>query len=293
MPVKEQATDELGSDGKIGFNTPQGIDFCSNVYALKMISVVIPTLNEERFVASAIRTVAFADEVLVIDSLSTDKTVEVAIEAGASVIQRQFDDFSTQKNYAIERARHEWILVIDADERVSDPLAGEILRCIENPKGKAAFYVYRNFFFGRKRIRYGGWQTDKAIRLFRKKRGTYNGKLVHETIDTDGDVGFLENRLDHYSYRDHEQYASKLEMYARLQAEELYRQGRKPRFWMLTVKPAFRFFVHYFVRLGILDGKAGFELARAHAKGVWKRYRYLGERYGESGDAEVYVKSKL
>ncbi len=255
-----------------------------------MITAVIPTLNEERFVASAIRTVAFADEVLVIDSLSTDQTAEVARGAGATVIQRAFDDFSTQKNYAIDQAKHEWILVIDADERVSDSLADEILSCIQRPDGKDAFYVYRNFYFGQKWVRYGGWQTDKAIRLFRKEKGRYNGKLVHETIVTDGEVGYLENRLDHFSYRDREQYAAKLEMYAHLQAQELFQKGRKSRVWLFTVKPAFRFFVHYIVRMGFLDGWAGLELARAHAIGVWKRYVFLKQRHAEIEKTGAYVK---
>jgi glycosyltransferase involved in cell wall biosynthesis len=258
-----------------------------------MVSVVIPTLNEEHFVADAIRRVSFADEILVIDSFSSDKTVEVARERGAEILQRKFDDFSNQKNFAIRQASHEWILVIDADERVSEELADEILRTVRDPGDKIAFYLYRNFYFKGKRVNYGGWQTDKAIRLFKKGKGIYNGKLVHETIDSDGPVGFLKNRLDHYSYRSDEQYSKKLEMYARLQAEELYRKGRKSRIWLLMAKPAFRFFVHYIIRMGLLDGKAGYELARAHALGVWKRYRYLGERYAQSKDTEVYMKSKL
>lgn len=258
-----------------------------------MITTVIPTLNEENFVAEAIQRVSFADEILVIDSFSSDKTVKVAREMGARVIQREFDDFSTQKNFAIQQASHEWILVIDADERVSEDLAAEILRSVKNPGDKVAFFLYRNFYFKGNKVQYGGWQTDKAIRLFKKENGRYNGNLVHETVDVNGAVGFLKNRLDHFSYRSHDQYAGKLEMYARLQAEELYRKNKKSRFWLLTVKPAFRFFVHYIVRMGFLDGSAGFELARAHAIGVWKRYKYLGERHAKSEEAQVYMKQKL
>lgn len=247
-----------------------------------MITVVIPTLNEEKFVAEAIGSVSFADEILVIDSFSSDATARVAQESGAKVIQREFDDFSTQKNYAIQRAKNDWVLVIDADERVSMALASEIERTIENPGNKVAFYVFRNFYFKQKRIRYGGWQTDKAIRLFRKDAGCYNGKLVHETIRTDGEVGFLEERLDHYSYRGKDQYAAKLEMYASLQAEEMLRENKKPSFWLYLIKPGFRFFVHFIVRMGCLDGKRGYELARAHAIGVWRRYALYQERYKDS-----------
>lgn len=258
-----------------------------------MITAIIPTLNEENFISEAIRTVSFADEIMVIDSFSSDKTVEIARDLGVKTTQRKFDDFSNQKNFAIRQASYEWILVIDADERVSDQLADEIVRAVENPGDKVAYFLYRNFYFKDKRVRYGGWQTDKAIRLFKKGSGRYNGKLVHETIDADGPVGFLKNRLDHYSYRSEEQYSKKLEMYARLQAEELFRKNSKPWFWLLMAKPAFRFFVHYILRMGMLDGKAGYELARAHALGVWKRYRYLGERYTQPEDTEVYMKPKL
>jgi glycosyltransferase involved in cell wall biosynthesis len=258
-----------------------------------MITAIIPTLNEEGFIADAIRRVSFADEILVIDSFSSDKTVEAARKVGAKVIQRKFDDFSNQKNFAIRQATHEWILVIDADERVSDALADEIVKITKDPGDHVAFFLFRNFYFTEKRVHYGGWQTDKAIRLFRNGAARYNGNLVHETIDADGPVGFLKNRLDHYSYRSHQQYADKLELYARLQAEELFRKNKRPGFWYLRVKPAFRFFAHYIIRMGVLDGKAGFELARAHARGVWKRYKYLGERYAQSGDAEVYMKPKL
>ena len=136
-----------------------------------MITAIIPTLNEENFIEEAIRRVGFADEILVIDSFSSDNTVEVAGKAGARVMQREFDDFSSQKNFAIRQATHEWILVIDADERVSDELADEIVRSVTDPGDKVAFFLYRNFYFKDIRVRYGGWQTDKAIRLF--KRGNF------------------------------------------------------------------------------------------------------------------------
>ena len=255
-----------------------------------MITAVIPTLNEEKFVAEAIRGVSFADEILVIDSFSSDRTVEVARDMGAIVIQRKFDDFSSQKNHAIQQAKNEWILVIDADERVSGALAAEIKRAAKNPGDRVAFFLFRNFYFQGNRVRYGGWQTDKAIRLFKKDKGRYNGNLVHETIEPEGPVGFLSQRLDHYSYRDHEQYTAKLEMYARLQAEELYQKNSRPWFLLIAVKPAFRFFVHYFVRLGLLDGRAGFELARAHAVGVRKRYIYLNAKYRETEESRVAMK---
>ena len=257
-----------------------------------MITAIIPTLNEERFVGDAIRSVSFADEVIVIDSHSTDRTVEIARSMRAKVIERTFDDFSSQKNHAISRASHDWILFIDADERVSEALGKEIIQAARNPEGKVGFHVFRNFYYRGRRIRYGGWQTDKVIRLFNRKHCAYNGNLVHETIETAGTLGYLEHRLDHYSFRDREHYASKLENYARLQAEQLYRENKKWHLGHLLVKPPFRFLVHYLLRLGFLDGRPGWVLAYEHARGVLKRYLFLRERWAGQ-DEQVMLKSRI
>ncbi len=257
-----------------------------------MITAIIPTLNEECCVSEAIRSVSFADEVLVIDSHSSDRTVEIASGMKAKVIERRFDDFSSQKNYAISRASHDWILFIDADERVSEELGREIVAATRNPGRKVGFHVFRNFYFKGRRIRYGGWQTDKVIRLFNRKHCAYNGNLVHETIETTGTLGFLEHRLDHYSFRSREHYASKLENYARLQAEQLYRENRRWHLGHLLVKPPFRFLVHYVLRLGFLDGRQGWILAYEHARGVLKRYLFLRERWAGQDD-RVMLKSRI
>lgn len=257
-----------------------------------MITAIIPTLNEESCVGEAIQSVSFADEVLVIDSHSSDRTVEIARDMKANVIERRFDDFSSQKNYAISRAKYDWILFIDADERVSEALGKEIIHAARNPEGKVGFHVFRTFFYLGRRIRYGGWQTDKVIRLFDRRHCAYNGNLVHETIETTGPLGYLENRLDHYSFRDREHYASKLENYARLQAEQLYRENKKWHVGHLLIKPPFRFFVHYVLRLGFLDGRPGRVLAHEHAKGVLKRYLLLRERWAQQDD-QVMLKSRI
>jgi glycosyltransferase involved in cell wall biosynthesis len=245
----------------------------------RKITAIIPTLNEQACLAEAIGSVSFADEVLVVDSFSSDQTVPIARKMNARVIQREFDDFSSQKNFALEKASHDWIVQIDADERVSKELEQEILRTVEHDGNEVAYYVFRNFFFKDKRIRHGGWQTDKSIRLFNRKHCRYDGKLVHETIETRCPVGFLKNRLDHFSYKDKTQYASKLDTYAKMQAEELFRKGKKMHILFIAVKPPFRFLVHYFVRMGFLDGAAGFRLAYEHARGVFMRYLYLKRRF--------------
>lgn len=242
-----------------------------------MITAIIPTLNEEQFIAEAIASLSFADEIIVIDSFSDDKTVEIASRHGVRILQRQFDNFSNQKNYAIDRATHDWIFVLDADERVSPELKNEILTCVRQPKSRIGFYVYRTFYYGTSKIRFGGWQTDKVIRLFRKNECRYDGKLVHERIAFHGKIGFLANRLDHYSFRNIDQYSHKLGFYARLQARELELAEMKVPLGYRWLKPGFRFIVHYFVRLGFLDGYRGFVLARLHAGAVNQRYVELDQ----------------
>ena len=244
-----------------------------------MITAIIPTLNEESCIGGAIRSVSFADEVIVIDSFSTDGTLEIAEKNGAKVIQREFDDFSSQKNYAIEQASYNWIFVLDADERIGKDLAREISDLVKNENDYVGYYVYRNFYFMGKKISYGGWQTDKVLRLFKKDKCRYNGNLVHELIEFEGKVSFLENKMEHYSYRNSDHYLAKLNHYAALQARELYEEGKKMHLFFMVFKPPFRFFVHYFIRLGFLDGIPGLVLAYQHAFGIWARYTNLWQLY--------------
>jgi len=240
-----------------------------------MITAIIPTLNEESFIEEAIASVSFADEIIVIDSFSTDSTVELVERHQLRIIQRKFDNFSSQKNYAIDLAKHEWIYILDADERVSPRLKKEILTAVKHPMNYVGFYIYRNFYYKQTRIRFGGWQTDKVIRLFKKDACSYDGKLVHEKIIYKGEIGYLKNKIDHFSFRDIDQYSRKLDFYADLQAREILTAKKKiPRIHRL-IKPGFRFVVLYIIRLGFLDGKKGFRLAKIHAEAVKKRYKKL------------------
>jgi glycosyltransferase involved in cell wall biosynthesis len=229
-------------------------------------------LNEEFNIVDAIKSVSFADEIIVIDSFSEDKTIALAKKHKVRVIQREFDDFSSQKNHAIQQAKHNWIYILDADERVNDALRVEIFDAIQNPDNKVGFYIYRAFYFFDRRINYGGWQRDKVIRLFRKDKCKYDGKLVHELIEYDGEVGFLKNKIEHYSYQNYDYYSSKLDQYTSLQAEDLFNKKRKVNAYHLTVKPIYRFISHYILRFGFLDGFPGFVLANHHAYGVFTRY---------------------
>lgn len=237
-----------------------------------MITAIIPTFNEAANIEEAIKSVSFANEIIVIDSYSTDNTIDLAKKHGVKIIQRQFDDFSSQKNYAITQSKYNWILYLDADERVTPELKNEILNLDLNTTPFVGFYIYRNFYFLGTKINYGGWQTDKVIRLFKKDKCRYNGNLVHELIEYDGDITILNSKLDHFSYRGFNHYVHKLNQYAELQAKALLQEGKPVTLIHALIKPPFRFFVHFVIRRGFLDGYRGYILATIHANGVRKRY---------------------
>ncbi len=241
----------------------------------KKITAIIPTWNEEKNIEAAIDSVSWADEILVIDSYSNDKTVELAQKKGARVIQRKFDNFSAQKNYAIDQASHDWIFVLDADERIDEMLQKEIKETVTNPKGKVAFWIRRKNFFKNIPVRFSGWQNDKCIRLFNKNYARYNGRLVHEEIKAKGPVGMLRNKMLHYTFNSEEQFARKLDLYSKLKAREWFERGKTYNSVKQLFSSVYRFFKHFVLHFGFLDGKAGYAIARHYMKAVWKRYDYL------------------
>jgi glycosyltransferase involved in cell wall biosynthesis len=239
------------------------------------ITALAITYNEEINVKRYVESLSFADEIIFIDSKSTDKTVEIALEMGVKVLEREFTDFSDQRNYALSQAKNDWIVFFDLDEIPTPTLETEIKQIVTNNTDSIAFLVKRNFFFMEKHIRFGGWKNDKAIRVFNKNFCEYNGNLVHESIKANGKIGLLQNRVNHYSYKNFDNYNNKLNLYSKLQAQNLYNKKLKPSFYHFLFRPLYRFLWQYFFRLGILDGKEGFILAYIHSFSVFKRYLQL------------------
>ncbi|PTM07925.1 MAG: glycosyl transferase family 2 [Bacteroidetes bacterium] len=244
-----------------------------------MISALAITYNEQASIEKFITSLSFADEVIIVDSNSTDKTVELAKQNNAKVILRDFDNFSNQKNFALQQAKHDWVVFFDLDETISTELAEEITSSIRNTKNIAAFKVKRNFYFMGKHIKYSGFQNDAVIRVFKKNKAKYSPNLVHETLDVDGSVQNLKHKSDHYSYKNIDHYNDKLTQYSRLQAQVLYDKDVRPNLYHFLVRPCYRFWHQYVIRLGILDGKEGFILAYTSAFAVFKRYLYLWTMY--------------
>jgi len=247
---------------------------------LPQISALLITYNEERNIQKFLDEAWYADEIIIVDSESTDRTAEIAKKhPKVTFITRKFDNFTSQKNFAIDQARNEWVTFFDADERISKALIYEMIDQIRKDEADA-FFVYRRFYFMEKYIRRSGWQNDKAIRLFKKSKNRYGeGRLVHELIDSKGKVKFLNNRLDHYSYFSVEEYDRKLTQYSILRAKELFVRRLKPNAFHFWVKPWFRFVHHYVLRLGVLDGAEGYIISKLHAHHVFKRYLFLSKMW--------------
>jgi glycosyltransferase involved in cell wall biosynthesis len=228
---------------------------------MKKITAIIPTLNEQERIKNSLKSAEFADEVIVIDSFSTDNTIKIVKQSNARLFQRKFDDFSKQKNYALDQASNDWIVWIDADEVLTKDLQQEIIDAVESSNDFVGFYIYRTFFFKGKKMRYSGTQNDKLIRVFNRNHCTYEG-MVHEKIKTDGKLGVLKNKILHYSYISFDRYIE----------QELFDKGMMITPLHIIIKPITRFIKHYFIKLGVLDGFYGFIISFALSYGVLVRY---------------------
>lgn len=242
---------------------------------MKNLSILIPTKNEESNIKLCILSAQnLANEIVVIDSYSTDKTVEIAQSLGAKIIFREFDNFSNQKNWAIPQMANQWILLLDADERITRELEKEILSLISSNELEShnAYWIYRQNHFFNQPINYSGFQKDKVIRLFHRDKCRYNNKKVHEEIITEGSIGFLKNKLYHNTYKGFDYHIEKLNQYATLQAEDYNKKTGKLGFYHFVFKPSFRFFKHYIIQKGYKDGIPGFIMSFLGFYAVILRY---------------------
>lgn len=248
------------------------------------ISVLIITLNEEINLRELLPDLTFADEVIVVDSYSTDGTKAISESFdNVKFIENTFENYTLQRNFAIDQAKNEWILFLDADERIPVKLKEEIIQTINNPNTNVAYFLYRKFMFMKKPLHFSGWQTDKNVRLFKRGTAKYtNSKLVHEKLIINGTVGKLKNKLIHYSYSDYDSYKQKMVYYGKLKARELFIKGIEPNAFHFIIKPVYKFLHSYILRLGILDGKKGLIICYLNALSVYVRYPELKKLYKSS-----------
>lgn len=240
---------------------------------MQKLTVIVPTGNEEHNIEGVLKSVDFADEILVVDSYSEDRTVELAQKYAHRIIQREYINSASQKNWAIPQASHEWILLVDADERVTPELKNEILDILKRPdEPYVAYDIYLIEHFMGQRMRFSGLQTNKATRFFKRDKCRYENKHVHADIIAEGSIGVLKHKFLHNTYRDFDSYIKKLNRYAWWQAKDYDKKIGMITPWHFFIKPLFRFITHYFVRFGFLDGFPGFCYSYLQAYAVVTRY---------------------
>ena len=231
------------------------------------LTVIIPTFNEAGYIEDALKSVAFADEIILIDSFSEDATVLLATPLVSNVISREFDNFSNQKNEALKQAKGQWVLFLDADERVSKSLEKEIIDTIENSVHSGYKINFPHFYMNRFLYNH----SDDVLRLVKREGAYYMGE-VHEKLQCQGSVGKLKNKMLHYTYKDLHSYLTKKERYAWFQAKQQYAKGKRATWMHLWFKPMFRFFKSYIIKGGYRDGIPGLTVAGVNAYGVFQRY---------------------
>ena len=240
------------------------------------ISAIIPTFNEEENIFEAIKSVSWADEIIVVDSYSTDKTIEIAKKLDVKIIQREYQYSASQKNWAIPKAKHNWIFLLDADERVSNSLKEEILNWKKTNPNYQSYWINRTNHFMGKKIRYSGWQGDKVIRLFHRDC-RYEDKKVHAEIKISSKVGKLKSPILHYTFRSMSHYLLKWDQYSSWSAKDHLKNVNNPNYFHFFIKPTFRFLRDFIFRGGILDGKTGYIICKLSSIGVFMRYVKLKE----------------
>jgi glycosyltransferase involved in cell wall biosynthesis len=243
--------------------------------ARRPLSAVLISLNEERRIAACLESLSFADEIVVVDSGSTDRTLEIARRYTDRVEVRPWRGFGQQKQAAVGLARNDLVLNVDCDERVTPELAGEIGALLASPRLEAAYSIPRRNFLGRKEIRWCGWSPDRTVRLFDRTRAGFTDAAVHETVIARGSVAPLDHPLLHLSFDGFADLVAKMNRYTDLGARDLHARGKRFRLADLALRPAFAFVRTYLLRLGFLDGVEGLEVAAANAFSTFAKYAKL------------------
>ncbi len=221
------------------------------------ITVLITTYNEALILDKCLEKLYWADEILIVDSYSTDATIAIASAYGAKIISRKYDTPATQKNVSIPLSKHVTILLLDADEVLTEGLIEEIITAYPTMKNKVGSIGRENYFLD-KMVRFSGWQNDKVVRLINRDVHRFHGVSVHESIDIQNcEVVYFKNKMQHYTYKNIPHFIAKIQRYATYRANENFIQNKKVSVFQLYFKPIFRFIRQYIFKLGFLDGKVG------------------------------------
>jgi len=225
-----------------------------------MISAIVLTKNEEKNISQCLKTLAWCDEIIVIDDYSTDKTRQIAKKHGARVFKRHLkNNYSRQRNFGLKKAQGDWLIFVDADERVPKSLQKEIKQVLKKPT-KSGFYIRRQDFFWGKPLHYGETSQLKLVRLAEKSAGRWQGR-VHETWQINEPAGLLNNRLIHQRQIDIDDFLTRINRYSSIRAQELYDQTAKSNWFLILAYPLGKFLYNYILKLGFLDCGPGFVIA--------------------------------
>ncbi len=236
------------------------------------ITATIITLNEERNIARSIESLRCCDEIVVVDSGSIDRTVELASKLGARVIESPWHGYAAQKNYAANQAKHDWILSLDADEALSESLEGEIWTLKKKGPSYDAYTMPRLAQYLGRWILHGGWYPDRKARLYHRAKAKWVGDFVHESVQVDGRVGHLESNLLHYTCDSLSEHLKSMDRYTTLAAEELVFQKQKIHLRNMILDPAWTFAKTYFFQGGFQDGLEGLTIAYMAALYTFLKY---------------------
>jgi glycosyltransferase involved in cell wall biosynthesis len=241
------------------------------------LSVTIITLNEAEHIGAAIDSAAWADEVIVVDSGSSDDTVSIARGRGVRVEHRDWTGWIDQKNFAASLATHDWIFSLDADERITPSLAAEVRALLAGEPARRGYRMPRVTFHLGRWIRTTDFYPDYQTRLYDRRAARWRGRYVHESVGVDGPVGRLKNEIEHYSFRDLRDQIERANTYTTLAARQMAEAGRRAGPFDLIVHPPAAFLRNYVLRRGFLDGGAGLTLSLVNAWSVFLKFAKLWE----------------
>ena len=242
------------------------------------LSVLVITKNEGHNIQACLESVQWADEMIIVDAESSDETVAIAKKFTQKIFINPWIGFAAAKQFGMEQAKHDWILWLDADERVQPELANEIQLLLQTNPSQAAFNVARRAYFLGRWIKHSGWYPGRVPRLFHKQRAQFNSAAVHEGLEINGEVGQLNNDLLHFTDPNIHHYFEKYNRYTTLAADESFSKGKRARIADLLIRPLWQFVRMYIIRLGFLDGIQGFILAVFSSSYVFTKYAKLQEK---------------
>jgi glycosyltransferase involved in cell wall biosynthesis len=248
------------------------------------ISAAIICFNEERNIERCLEAVSWCEQIVVVDSGSTDRTLSLVGRFPAEACVRKFDTYINQKNFALDRCRHDWVLSVDADEVITPALAEEIRRL---PFDAPGYQLLRRTYLGDRQIRRGHWARDYQVRLFRRWRGRWGGSNPHERVVLNGAARRLRNPMLHYSFRNRQEFLDRNRKYTEMLADYLARQGRKTYPGEAMLHAVGNFVKGYLLRRGFLDGEAGLFLAYHYSRLSYLKYSLLAQRRRQAPDAPL------